>query len=136
VSQFEDQLQKKIDGDLQRIDILLYDLKYAIDLLDEFDDLDDEQFEIGNELPELLALGSDGQPLRLDTCQVRAPVMCVCVCGCGGWVCGLILWLTCARTCTFVQCAVRGDAEVPERHDVQSGCEEHLRLLARESSGG
>jgi hypothetical protein len=59
-----------------RIDRLFYDLKYAIDLLDEYSSREDEQFEIGNELPGLFRVNvTTGQPLRLDTCQVRsAPV--------------------------------------------------------------
>lgn len=54
-----------------RLDRLFYDLKYAVDLLDEYSSLEDEQFEIGSDLPDLFSLDpATDQPVRLDTCQV------------------------------------------------------------------
>ena len=65
--------QAKLNGKIFRIDRLFYDLKYGIDLLDEYrqDSYDDEQYEIGNLLPYYLGMDNTGYPIRLDTCQVR-----------------------------------------------------------------
>ena len=53
-----------------RVDRLFYDLKYGVDLLDEFISTEDEQYQIGNTVPVYLQLDATGNPVRLDTCQV------------------------------------------------------------------
>lgn len=56
-----------------RLDRLIYDLKYAVDLLDPYNSHEAEQFELGNKIPGYFALDpatNFTKAMRLDVCQV------------------------------------------------------------------
>lgn len=68
--------------DIERIDVLLFDLKYAVDLLDTASDYstphspDDDEMQFGDDVADLFRLDADGKPLRLDTCQCEWLLRC------------------------------------------------------------
>jgi hypothetical protein len=72
----------RVAGTLDRIDTLLYDLKYAVDLLDTTANYalpavpDDEEMQYGDAVVDFFGLDDTGNPLRLDTCQCEWLLRC------------------------------------------------------------
>ena len=76
-------IKGKVAGDQNaRVGPLIYDLKYAIDLVDTFVGYDqtslpdDDPWHFGATLPSLFSFTESGHPLRLDVCQCESLLRC------------------------------------------------------------